>query len=330
MKAIRLHEYGPAANLRLETLPDLVPGAGQVRVAVVAAGVHLIDAELREKGAAGSLPAAPLPMVPGREVAGTVDLVGPTVAESWLGQRVVVHLGAASGGYAEQAIATVTDLFVLPDSLGFDAAVAMVGTGRTAMGILEIAQLSADDLVLVTAAAGGIGNLLVQEALAVGAEVIGAAGGPRKTEVVRGLGAQHAIDYSRDAGSSWPDATRNAVIDRPITVTLDGVGGEIGTAAMNLLSPGGRLVMFGWSSGGPSRLSVFDLMRLGISATVGIGARVMARPGGLRPLQQAALDAAASGRWVPLIGPGFALADARAAHVEMVERRTIGKTILRP
>ena len=327
MKAIRLHEYGPAENLRLETVPDLAPGAGQVRVAVEVAGLHLIDTELREKGAAGPLAAAPLPMIPGREVAGRVDLLGAEVDESWLGARVVVHLGAASGGYATQAVAASSDLFLVPDSVTLDAAVAMVGTGRTTMGILEAAALVADDVVLVTAAAGGIGNLLVQEALAVGAVVIGAAGGPEKTSVVAGLGARHVVDY-RDP--QWPAAVRRVIGDRGITAVLDGVGGEIGTAAMNLLAPGGRMVMFGWASGAPVRLGAFDLMRLGISACVGIGPRVMGRPGGLRPLQQAALDAVASGRWMPLVGPAFALADAAAAHTAMVQRRTVGKTVLHP
>jgi NADPH:quinone reductase len=289
--------------------------------------VHLIDTQLRATGAAGTLPAAPLPMIPGREVAGTVDTVGGGIDQTWLGKRVVVHLGAASGGYAGQAVADVADLFVLADTVGFDAAVAMVGTGRTALGILETARLSANDIVLVTAAAGGIGNLLVQEAKATGATVIGIAGGAAKIAIVSGLDADAAIDYSRP---DWPTAVRAWLGGRTLSVVLDGVGGEIGTAAMNLLGVGGRLVMFGWSSGSPSTVSVFDLMRLGITAGVGIGPRVVSRPGGLRPLQQAALDAVAAGRWVPLVGAVFALADAAAAHTALVERRTVGKTILRP
>ena len=96
-------------------------------------------------------------MTPGREVAGRVDRVGPGVDAAWVGRRVVAHLGQASGGYAEQALAPVTALHELPDHVGAEAAVAMIGTGRTAMGILEVADLSAEDVVLVTAAAGGIG-----------------------------------------------------------------------------------------------------------------------------------------------------------------------------
>jgi NADPH2:quinone reductase len=323
MKAIRLHEYGPAVNLRLEDLPDLTPREGEVRVAVAVAGVHVIDTELRANGAAGNLPAAPLPITPGREIAGTVDSLGPGVAEVWLGKRVVVHLGAVSGGYASQAVAKVAGLFQIPDSLGFDEAVAMVGTGRTTMAILELAAIRADDAVLVTAAAGGIGNLLVQEALAVGAFVVGAAGGPEKTSVVSNLGAHLAMDY---LAQDWPGAVREALGKRRITVVLDGVGGDLGTAAMNLLGPGGRLVLFGFSSGKPTRFDAYDLIRLGITASAAIGARMFGRD--LRPLQLRALQAAATGRWKPLIGTRFPLADAAAAHTAIVERRTIGKTVL--
>lgn len=324
MEAIRLHQYGPAENLRPETLPDLTPGVGEVRVVVAAAGVQVIDTELRAKGAAGPLPAAPLPMTPGREIAGTVDLLGPGVADSWLGGRVVVHLGAASGGYASQAIAKVADLFEIP-ALDFATAVAMVGTGRTTMAILDLAALRADDLVLITAAAGGIGNLLVQEARAVGAFVIGAAGGSEKVAVVEDLEANLAVDYK---AGDWPDAVREALGGRRITLVLDGVGGELGTAAMNLLGPGGRLVLFGFSSGSPTRLGAYDLIRLGITASAVIGARMAGRD--LRPLQTRALEAATSGRWKPLIGNTFPLADAAAAHTAIEQRRTIGKTVLVP
>ncbi|WP_280242236.1 alcohol dehydrogenase catalytic domain-containing protein, partial [Nocardia abscessus] len=103
MHAIRLHAFGPAENLRYESVPDPVPGPGQVRIAVAAAGVHLIDTALR-KGAAGPFPVPELPTIPGREVAGTVDRVGADVAPSQLGARVVAHHRAVPRGYAEQAV----------------------------------------------------------------------------------------------------------------------------------------------------------------------------------------------------------------------------------
>ena len=98
MHAIRLHAFGPAANLRYEEVDDPRPGPGQVRIAVAAAGVHLIDTALREGRAMGPLALPDLPTIPGREVAGVVDAVGPQVDEQWLGRRVVAHRSAHGPG----------------------------------------------------------------------------------------------------------------------------------------------------------------------------------------------------------------------------------------
>ncbi|MEV4725201.1 alcohol dehydrogenase catalytic domain-containing protein, partial [Micromonospora humida] len=162
MRAIRLHEFGPATNLVLDDLPDLTPAPGQVRIAVAASGVHLLDTTLRRGEAGGPLPLPRLPTVPGREVAGTVDLTGAGVDEAWRGRRVVAHLGMVPGGYAEQAVTAVESLFVVPERMGFADAVALVGTGRTALGVVETEPPTADDVVLVLSAAGGMGWLLVQ------------------------------------------------------------------------------------------------------------------------------------------------------------------------
>ena len=169
MRAIVLREFGPAENLRLEDVEDPLPGAGQARISVTVAGVHFIDTKLRAGGQMGLLPQPELPTIPGREVAGVVDAVGPDVDQSWIGRRVVAHLGPASRGYASLAVREVEALHVLPDGLADAAAVAMIGTGRTTMAILDTAAITADDTVLVTAAAGGIGTLLVQAARSAGA-----------------------------------------------------------------------------------------------------------------------------------------------------------------
>src|SRR5690242_17241477 len=189
MHAIRLHAFGPAENLRYEEVDDPSPGPGEARIAVAAAGVHLIDTVIRSGRRRGPLPLPDLPAIPGREVAGVVDALGVGVDEDLLGRRVVTHLGPAGGGYAELAVRDVDALRPIPDGVSEDAAVAMIGTGRTAMGILEVAEMRADDVALVTAAAGGLGSLLVQAARNAGATVVGAAGGEAKAERVRELGA---------------------------------------------------------------------------------------------------------------------------------------------
>ncbi|GAA3512592.1 zinc-binding dehydrogenase [Actinocatenispora rupis] len=324
MHAIRQYEFGPASTLRYEDVPDPEPAAGQVRIAVTAAGVHLIDTRIRA-GEAAPMPLPDLPMTPGREVAGTVDALGTGVDDSWLGRRVAVHLGAANGGYAERAVADVTALHDVPDGVTDAAAVALLGTGRMTRGILHLADLTADDVVLVTSAAGGIGTLLVQAARRAGATVVGAAGGPTKTRQVRDAGA-HAVDYLDPA---WPDAVREALGDRAVSVVLDGVGGTVGRAALDLLGPGGRLLLFGWSSGAPTAFTHTDLLSRGLSVTVAVGPRVLGLPGGLRQLEDEAFADGAAGRMVPAVTE-FPLADAAGAHAALERRETTGKVVLVP
>jgi NADPH2:quinone reductase len=158
MKAIRQYEFGPAENLRYEDVPDPEPAEGQVRVAVEAAGVHHIDTKIRQGISYGPPPM--LPMTPGREIAGRVEALGSGVDSSWLGRRVVAQLGLASGGYAEKAVITATSLHEIPEQISASAAVASIGTGRTALVALDLAAVTDQDVVLVTAAASGMGNLL--------------------------------------------------------------------------------------------------------------------------------------------------------------------------
>ncbi|MFF1638880.1 zinc-binding dehydrogenase [Streptomyces sp. NPDC058246] len=326
MHAIRLHAFGPAENLTYEKVEDPDPGPGQVRIAVAAAGVHLLDAALRE-GAQGPAPApTPLPTVPGREVAGTVEALGEGVAGLWLGKRVVAHLGFAPGGYAELAVTDVDRVHEIPENLDFAQAVAMIGTGRTALGILQFAELGPDSVAVVPAAAGGIGTLLVQYAKHAGATVIGLAGGPEKVARVRETGADLAVDY-RDPG--WPERVRDRFGDRPATVVFDGVGGEVARAAVALLAPGGKHIVFGWSGEGIRDGSPYLVD--GVSEQV-LGPVMMRKAGGpnpVRTLELRALSEAAAGRLTPAV-TRFPLAEAAAAHRALETRGTTGKVVLEP
>jgi len=204
--------------------------------------------------------------------------------------------------------------------------VAMVGTGRTALGILEVAKITADDVVLVTAAAGGLGTLLVQAARNAGAFVVGVAGGAAKVDAVRRLGADAAVDYT---AADWADTVRADLGGRAVSVGLESVGGAIGATVLDLVAPGGRLVTYGWSSGEP----VPDLAARAAAAGVGVdnplGPRMADRPGGLKSLAEAALAAAAAGELTPALTT-FALSDAAAAHEALLARRTTGKVVLLP
>ncbi|MFG2941771.1 zinc-binding dehydrogenase [Streptomyces sp. NPDC048282] len=324
MHAIVLHAFGPAENLVHEKTEDPVPGPGQVRIAVAAAGVHLLDTALRA-GHQGPAPRpAVLPTIPGREVAGVVESLGDGVDGLWLGRRVVAHLGFAPGGYAELAVTEVERLHEVPANLGFPEAVAMIGTGRTALGILQFMAPGPESVVLVPAAAGGVGTLLVQYAKHAGATVIGLAGGPEKVERVRADGADLALDYT-DPG--WPDRVRERFA--AVTVVLDGVGGEVAREAVALLGDGGRHLVFGWSAEGigDGRGHFVE----GLSERV-LGPAMLRRTGGpdpLRTLELRALAEAAHGRLRPAV-TRFPLAEAATAHRALETRATIGKVVLEP
>jgi NADPH:quinone reductase len=326
MRAIRQYAFGGPEELRLEEIPDPHPAGGEVRIRVESAGVHLLDTMIRQ-GRGGPRVAPRLPMTPGREVAGVIDEVCAGTDTDLIGRRVVVDLGLTSGGYAELALAQSAAVHVVPDGVDADSAVAMVGTGRTTMAILELAAPTAGDVVLVTAAAGGIGTLLVQATHTTGATIVGVAGGPDKVSLVDWIGADHAIDYSQP---DWPDAVREALGGRAVTLALDGVGGQIGRSALELLGVTGRLVMFGSSSGSLTELSAEDLFSRGISAASAIGARILQRPDGTRTLERTALEAVHSKQLIPVIGQRFALANAADAHLALQSRATTGKTVLRP
>ncbi|SDP72147.1 zinc-binding dehydrogenase [Lentzea jiangxiensis] len=314
MFAIRQHEFGPAENLLFEEVPDPEPGPGQVRITVAAAGVHLVDTTIRR----GGFGPVDFPMTPGREVAGVVTALGDDVSPDWLGRRVVAHLGQANGGYAELAVASVPSLHALPDDVSFEAAVAMIGTGRTVVAVLDAAKLTGDDVVLVTSAAGGMGALFVQEARNVGARVIGLASPGKLGHVLAG-GADAAIDYTRPG---WADGLEDT------TVVLDGVGGEAGAQALKTLGPGGRHVIYGWASGTMTPISTEALFANSLTATVALGPGLLRR--GLRVLEEESLAGLAGGRFVPLVNPPFALRDAAEAHVALESRAAVGKVVLKP
>lgn len=338
MDAIRHHSFGPPETLVLEQVADPEPGPGELLVAASAHGVHLLDTTIRRGDASGPLGLPVLPAVPGREAAGTVLAAGPDVDPAWVGRRVVAHLGPTpdGGGYARLVVAPVARVHVLPDGLEPTHAVAMVGTGRTALMVLEVAAIRADEVVVVTAAAGGLGSLLVQSALAAGARVLALAGGPAKVRTVRSVapdaGQRLAVVDSRPPG--WDDVARDA-LGRLLAdgadgaegadVVLDGVGGEVGTAAARLLRAGGRLVVHGWASGEANTLAGDgDGGRIEVRPVVGPGAPALGDP---RAYQERALALAAAGRWRVLVHP-VPFAEAARAHRELEQRGTTGKVVL--
>jgi NADPH:quinone reductase len=321
MRAIRLHEFGPAGNLVLDELPDLDPGPGQVRIAVEAAGIHLLDTTLRRGDTGSPIPLPELPTIPGREVAGVVDRVGAGVDGDWVGRRVVAHLGPVPGGYAEQAITAVESLIPLPDGVGFPDAIAAVGTGRTATGVLELEPPAKEDVVWVPSAAGGLGWFLVQAVQQVGAQVVAGVGSAERAALLEPLGADLVVDYSRP---DWAERVRDF---GGITLAYDGVGGDVGRQALELLRPGGRLVMFGYASGTPTRFDTDDVITRAISVGWSLGPRLVGLPGGIKGLAERAVDRVAAEEWQALVTT-YPLAEASRAHADLEQRRVLGKPVL--
>ncbi|MFI5766044.1 zinc-binding dehydrogenase [Streptomyces sp. NPDC051563] len=330
MHAIRLHTFGPVENLTYESVPRPLPAPGQVRIAVAAAGVHLLDTALRRDVQGPPAPLPELPTVPGREVAGTVDALGAGTDTAWLGQTVVTHLGFAPGGYAEYAVADADRLHAVPPGLDPASAVAMIGTGRTTLGILQFADLGPGSVALVPAAAGGIGTLLVQYAKHAGATVVALAGGPAKTARAAANGADLALDYT---APDWADTLRAHHPDGA-TVLFDSVGGAIARTALGLLRNDAQHLVFGWS-GGPLALTDTEQAALdarGITTQHVLGPAMLQRTGGedpLRLLETRALAEAATGRLRPAL-QRYPLAEAATAHHDLETRATTGKVVLEP
>ncbi|WP_370944381.1 zinc-binding dehydrogenase [Amycolatopsis sp. cg5] len=311
MRAVWLKEFGGPEVLLAGEAPDPVPGDGEALIAVDYVNTTFVETQVR--AGTGPFPVE-LPMIPGNGVGGVVR-AGPP---EWVGKRVVSSL-RGSGGYAELAVAPVSNLVEIPDGAATDAAVAVLADGRTATMLLRAAGLRKWDTVLVEAAAGGVGGALVQLAVAECLTVIALAGGPEKVELARGLGAQFAIDYRRD---DWPDRVYDATFR--VDAVFDGVGGTVGRQAFELLGKGGRMVSFGLASG--SWTDTSDAEARGVTVVD------VPRPdaAGLRELVGSALSTVASGVLRPVIGQRFPLEKAADAHAAIESRAAVGKTLLVP
>ncbi|MBM0257944.1 zinc-binding dehydrogenase [Micromonospora sp. 4G55] len=315
MRAVWLREFGGPEVLVPGTAPDPTPGPGQVLIEVAHVNLTFVETMFRATGFGPFR--GPLPVIPGNGVGGVIGAVGPDVDPGLVGRRVVSGTGG-SGGYAERVVVDRAAPIEVPDALALDDAVALLADGRTALLLTDAAAPRAGERVLVEAAAGGVGGLLVQLAARAGARVVGLAGGPRKTELVRAAGADVVIDYREP---DWADRVRAAT--GGVNVVFDGVGGDVGRAAFDLLDPGGRMLNFGLASGSWTDVPTETATARGVALL-----RPTAGPDELRALTVRALAEGAAGRLRPLIGQRFPLERAAEAHAAMQSRATVGKTLL--
>ena len=319
MRAVRHHRFGTPDVLVLDEVPDPSPGPGQLLVRVSAAGINFADVLLR--GGSGPTsrfrPSVDLPATPGIEVAGTVLAAGPDTETDLVGRRVTCFI--PNGGYAELALVPAAGAVPIPDGLDDNRALALLAQGATAVGVIDAAGLAADDTVLVEAASGGIGSLLVQLAKRAGATVVAAASSERKLEVARRLGADRLVDYSQPG---WTDQVG------PLTVVLETVGGKTAIEAFRQLSGlGSRAVLYGYASGEQSEITAADAFEVGAAL---IPFSLGREPQLLPDLNRRALDLGTSGELEPVIGDVLPLAEAARAHRALEDRSSIGKLILTP
>ena len=320
MRTIRVERFGEPDVLVVRDADDPVPGTGQVLVDVRMAGVVYGDVIVRS----GVYP-LPLPWIPGIEVAGQVAAVGPDVDESLLGQTVVATTAGQAGGYAERAVATAAYTFPVPDGLALDTALVVFQAGALAWGLLAAMRLEAGDSVLITAAAGRVGSLLVQRAKAAGATVIGAAS-RAKLDAVTGFGADHAVDYG---ATGWAEEVRSLTGGGGATLVLDAVGGSVAAAAFAATADGvGRIGLYGYASGSWPALDIQAIVRRGLTLCGPLGTVIRKSDAEQRDDALQALAAAERGELRPRIHGRFPLEQAAGAHRELEERRSVGAVVL--
>ncbi|MEO3872243.1 zinc-binding dehydrogenase [Nonomuraea sp. B12E4] len=224
MRVVQVTRFGGPEVMEPGEAPDPAAGPGQVVVEVEAAEINFVETQLRRGITPG--PALPEPpYFPGGGVSGRVASLGAGVAAGWLDRRVVARTVGLRGGNAELAVAAVADLVPVPDGVGLPEAAALLHDGSTAVGLMDNAGVRPGEWVLVEAAAGGLGSLLVQLARAAGAQVVAAAGSAPKLAVARELGAEAVVDYSRPG---WTKSIWEATGGRGADVVFDGAGGWVG------------------------------------------------------------------------------------------------------
>jgi len=318
VRAVIMRAFGPPRVLEPADWPPPVPGPGEVAVDVEFAGVTFVETQIRAGRSPRPEMLPALPAILGNGVGGTVAATGAGVDRGLIGRRVVSSL-SGTGGYAERAVTAATRLIDVPAGVTMRDAVALLADGRTALALADRAGLRPGETVLVEAAAGGVGTLLVQLARNAGARVVGLAGGERKLAVARELGADIAVDY-RD--SDWADRVTGAA--GGVDVVFDGVGGEVGRAAFGLLRPGGRFCAFGMASGSFAPVTEELANERQVTRLAGFAGD----PAKLQGLAGTALAEAAAGRIRPVIGQESPLARAADAHAAIEARKTTGKTLL--
>jgi NADPH:quinone reductase-like Zn-dependent oxidoreductase len=343
VRAVVITKHGGPDVLKVEEKPDPPVRAGEIRIAVRAAGINFADTMARS----GIYPdAPPVPCIIGYEVAGEVESTGAGVEDFKAGDRVLA--GTRFGGYAELVTVPVAQAQSLPKGVSFEQGAAFpVNYGTAYAGIIVMGGLRSGDRVLIHAAAGGVGIAATQVAKNVGAEIFGTASAP-KHDAIREQGVEHAIDYrTQDFEAEVKRITNGEGVD----VIMDAVGPKSFRKDYRLLRPGGRMIMFGLSevqTGEKRDIPALarSLARMPL-ATIpwwkslailnenkGIFGLNMLHwwdsEGNLDRLVEPLADDLAAGKLAPVIAETFPFERAADAHRYIGEGKNIGKVVLVP
>jgi NADPH2:quinone reductase len=318
--AIRIHQAGGPEVLQWEEVEVGAPGPGQLRIRQAAAGLNFIDVYHRS----GLYPQR-APFTPGVEGAGTVDAVGDQVHDFKPGDRVAY--AGPQGGYAEERLIDADRVVKLPDEISFEQAAAMMLQGMTVRMLLRaVYPVKEGDMILVHAAAGGVGLILCQWASALGATVIGTVSTEEKAELARAHGCAHPILYTRQ---DFVAEVSKLTAGQKLPVVYDSVGKSTFVQSLDCLRPRGLMVSFGNASGPVDPISPLILSQK--------GSLFLTRPTlfhyiSTRPeLEQSADDLfemVRSGKVKIEAKQNFPLKDAAEAHRALEARKTSGSTIL--
>jgi NADPH2:quinone reductase len=322
MKAIQIRATGGPEVLELAELPIPVPGPGQALIRIEAIGVNFIEIYFRK----GTYKAA-LPLTPGSEAAGTIEELGSGVNGFKIGDMVASV--AVLGSYAEYALVPAAQLVKVPAGLTPEQAAAAMLQGMTAHYLAySTYPLKAGETALVHAGAGGVGLLLTQMAVRIGARVITTVSSEAKAELSREAGASETIIYTEQ---DFEAEVKRLTNGKGVDVVYDSVGKTTFEKSLNCLRPRGLLALFGGSSG---PVPPFDLIQLS-----GKGSLYVTRPtlwhyvatrSELEWRAGEVLGWAAGGELKLRTEHVYSLTDAAQAQVDMETRKTTGKILLEP
>jgi NADPH:quinone reductase len=318
MRAWRVHELGdPSQVLRLDEVDPPTPGEGQVLVKVRAAALNFPDV-LMAAGLYQEKP--PLPYIPGVELCGEVVETG---------QRVLGSPSGGPGAFAEYALMDAAGAFPVPDGMTDEKAASLYLTYQTGyVGLHRRAQIKAGDWVLVHAGAGGVGSAAIQLAKAAGAHVIATAGGARKVQVCRDLGADHVVDYTSD---DFVPVVKEVTGGHGADIVYDPVGGDVFDKSRKCVAFEGRIVVVGFTSGRIPEAPANHLLVKNYSV-VGLhwGLYRKHDPAIFGMVHEQLTRLVEEGHVDPLVGAVHPLEEAPQALKALAERSTVGKVVLVP